>query len=149
MSKSNSAGPFEVLVVDDDKVVALLHKNSLRSSNIDQPPVLCNNGKEALDHIKQNDGEDKHFLVLLDLNMPVLDGWKFLKKLRKDPPLGKIYVVVVTSSINQKDYLKAQTYEQVIHFCRKPLSPECFVKIKKLEPLKTFFFDEIEGGESN
>lgn len=147
MSKSGNEGSLEVLVVDDDKVVTLLHKNSLKSSRIVHPPVLCYNGKEALDYLQKNDSPDKHFLILLDLNMPVIDGWKFLKKLKKKPPQGHVYVVVVTSSINQQDFIKAQTYEQVIHYCRKPLSSECILKIKKLEPVRQFFFKSVE--ESN
>lgn len=144
MSGPGSAGNFEVLIVDDDKVVALLHKNSLRSSHVDQSPVLCSNGKEALEYIQKNDSPQMHFLILLDLNMPVLDGWKFLKKLRKQPPQGQVYVVVVTSSVNQQDYLKAQKYDHVLHYCRKPLNPECFLKIKNLEPVRQFFFRENE-----
>ncbi|MCC8358387.1 response regulator [Salinimicrobium sediminilitoris] len=144
MLKSGNAGRLEVLVVDDDKVVTLLHKNSLKSSRIEHLPVLCYNGKEALDYLQKNDRPDKHFLILLDLNMPVLDGWKFLNKLKKNPPQAQVYVIVVTSSINQQDYLKAQTYDQVIHFCRKPLSPECILKIKKLEPVRQFFLRGVE-----
>ena len=147
MSKSGNAGQFEVLIVDDDKVVALLHKNSLRSVNIEKSPVLCKNGREALDYLQKNDRPDKHFLVLLDLNMPVLDGWKFLKGLKSCPPKARVYVIVVTSSINQQDCLKAQTFEQVIHFCRKPLSTECLLKIKKLEPVRQFFLRNIEEAE--
>ena len=140
MLKSGSSELLEVLIVDDDRVVALLHKNSLRSSQVEQVPVVCDNGRTALEYISLNDDVNKRFLILLDLNMPVLDGWKFLKKLNKNPPKARIYVIVVTSSINKKDHLKAQTYEQVIHFCRKPLSADCVVKIQNLEPLKKFFF---------
>ncbi len=145
MSKSGNSELFEVLIVDDDRVVALLHKNSLRSSQVEQVPVVCDNGRKALEYISENDDVHKHFLILLDLNMPVLDGWKFLKKLKKNPPQAKIYVIVVTSSINKKDHLKAQTYEPVIHFCRKPLSADCVVKIQNLEPLKKFFFTKDEA----
>ena len=144
MLKPSDAGRFEVLIVDDDKVVALLHKNSLKNLHIKQPPVLCNNGKEALNYLHNADHADKHFLVLLDLNMPVLDGWNFLKSLKKNPLQGKVHVVVVTSSINRKDYLKAQTFDHVVHFCRKPLSPECILKIRKLKPVRQFFFKSAE-----
>src|SRR6056297_3204912 len=106
MLKSGNAGHLEVLVVDDDKVVTLLHKNSLKSSKIVHPPVLCYNGKEALEYLQKNDRPEKHFLILLDLNMPVLDGWKFLNRIKKNPPNAHVYVVVVTSSINQQDFLK-------------------------------------------
>lgn len=140
MLKSDSAGRMEVLVVDDDKVVTLLHKNSLKSSRIEHPPVLCYNGKEALDYLEKNDRPHKHFLVLLDLNMPILDGWKFLKWLKKNPLQAQVHVVVVTSSINQQDFVKAQKYKHVIHYCRKPLTAACILKIQNLEPVRRFFF---------
>lgn len=145
--KSGSFTPLDILIVDDDKVVALLHKNQLRCSKVEPAPVICSNGKEALDYLLKNDSPQKNFLVLLDLNMPVVDGWKFLKKIRKNPPLSKVFVVIVTSSINQIDYLKAQTYASVIHFCRKPLSSDCVSTIKNLEQLRPFFKNETKEGK--
>lgn len=142
MSRSNNAAPLEILIVDDDKVVALLHKNQLRASHIEPSPVICSNGKDALDYLSRNDHPGKSFLVLLDLNMPVIDGWQFLKRLKRNPPKAKVFVAVITSSINQKDYLKAQTYSSVIHFCKKPLESGCVSKIKNLEPLRDFFRGE-------
>ncbi len=145
--ESNNEEQLEVLIVDDDKVVMLLHKNCLRSSHIEQAPILCSNGREALDYIQKNDGSNKNFLILLDLNMPVLDGWKFLKKLKKNSPQAQVNIIVVTSSINHQDYVKAQTYDQVIQFCSKPLSAECILKIKNLEPLRQFFYSGINDAE--
>lgn len=140
MLKSGSGERLEVLIVDDDKVVTILHKNSLKSSHIEYPPVLCNNGKEALEYIRKNDQTGKHFLILLDLNMPVVDGWKFLNEIKENPPQGHIYVIVVTSSINKQDLVKARTYDEVIQFCRKPLNANCILKIKDLDPVRHFFF---------
>lgn len=130
--------------MDDDKVVALLHKSQLRCSQVEPAPVICSNGREALDYLLRKDSTDKHFLVLLDLNMPVVDGWNFLKKLKKDPPLAKVHVVIVTSSINQKDYMKAQTFTSVIYYCQKPLSADCVATIKNLEKLRPFFIAEAK-----
>lgn len=142
--RSNNATPLEILVVDDDKIVALLHRNQLRCSRIQPAPVICSNGREALDYLLKNDKPDKSFLILLDLNMPVVDGWKFLKKIKKNPPLSRVFVVIVTSSINRKDFLKAQTYASVIHFCPKPLSAACVSTIKNLEQLQPFFRSETK-----
>lgn len=142
---SNNPAGLEILVVDDDKVVTLLHKNLLRNSDLNWPPVIFENGLDALNYIQENDRSQKHFLVFLDLNMPVLDGWKFLKKIKKSGLLSRVYVVIVTSSINQKDYLKAQKYESVYYYCRKPMRLECVEKITNLEPLKPFFAGHPES----
>lgn len=149
MLRSSRATSLEILLVDDDKVVALLHKNRLKSTNIGLPPVICSNGMEALERLHRNDHISKHFLVLLDLNMPVVDGWKFLKLLKKNPPQAEVSVVIVTSSINQQDFLKAQTYSSVIHFCRKPLSLDCVNRIKNLEPVREFFRNELPQNDSS
>lgn len=128
--------------MDDDRVVALLHKNQLRCSKIEPAPVICSNGGEALNYLLRKDSAENTFLVLLDLNMPVVNGWKFLKELKKDPPLAQIFVVIVTSSINQKDQEKAQKYSSVIHFCPKPLSSSCVTTIKNLEQVRQFFRED-------
>ena len=144
---SNNSTGLEILVVDDDKIVTLLHKNLLRNSGLNWPPVIFENGLEALNYLLEYDRSQKHFLVFLDLNMPVLDGWKFLKKIKKLELLSSVYVVIVTSSINQKDYLKAQKYESVLYYCRKPMRLECVEKITNLEPLKPFFTGHPEPEE--
>lgn len=141
----NSSVALDILIVDDDKVVTLLHKNLLRNSSLNWPPVIFENGLEALTYIQENDYSQKHFLVFLDLNMPVLDGWKFLKKIKKLELLSQVYVVIVTSSINQKDHLKAQKYDSVYYYCQKPLRLECIEKITNLEPLKPFFAAHSES----
>lgn len=130
---------LEILIVDDDKVVTLLHRNLLRHSGISHSPVICENGLDALTYLKQYDDFRRHFLIFLDLNMPVLNGWKFLKQLKNLELASKIEVVIVTSSINQKDHLKAQKYENVICYCRKPLQTECIEKIKDHATLKSYF----------
>ncbi|UZH54584.1 response regulator [Salinimicrobium tongyeongense] len=149
MLKPDNAGCLEILVVDDDKVVTLLHKNSLKSARIEPSPVLCYNGREALDYLRKNDRPNKHFLLLLDLNMPVLDGWKVLKQLKKNPMQAEVFVVVVTSSINHQDFARAQKYQHVIHYCRKPLTVACTLKIKNLEALRKFFFRNVEENQEN
>ncbi len=130
---------LEILIVDDDKVVTLLHKNLLRHSGFSQSPVICEDGLQALTYLQQNDATLRHFLIFLDLNMPVLNGWKFLKRLINLKLTAKVDVVIVTSSINKKDELKAQKYENVLCYCRKPLSSECIDKIMHHDSLKPNF----------
>jgi CheY-like chemotaxis protein len=101
-------------------VVTLLHKNSLKSSHIEHSPVLCYNGKEALEYLQKNDRPDKHFLILLDLNMPVLDGWKFLNKVKQNPPQAQIYVVIVTSSITNRTISKHRLMTRSYIFAANP-----------------------------
>lgn len=139
MFRSTKKEDFEILVVDDDKVVALLHKNQLRCSKLGPAPLLFGNGKEALSYLRKKDQHNRHFLILLDLNMPILDGWSFLQLLEKDAMSANMYVVIVTSSINKADRIRSKNFRQVIGFCRKPMDPACIIHIKNLEPLRRFF----------
>lgn len=132
MSKSVSPTKFEILIVDDDKVISLLHKNHIRHFNSSCSPVACYDGKEALEYLKEKDEEGNCFLIFLDLNMPVIDGWEFLKYIKKGDFSSKISVVVVTSSINSADEKKALKYQSVISFCRKPLTEESIEQIVAL-----------------
>lgn len=129
---------FEILVIDDDKVVSLLHKNLLRFDHI-QPAVLFRNGKKALEYLNRKNCAENCFLLLLDLHMPIINGWKFLKQLEKSTFDCTVFVVLVTSSISRKDQIHALEFEHVIDFCEKPLLKEHIAKIQALEEVKYFF----------
>lgn len=139
MSSHNN---FEVLVIDDDKVVSLLHRHLLTHHL--ETPVPFLNGIKALDYLDSKNEKENHFLLLLDINMPVLSGWDFLKELRKKSLLCSIYVVLVTSSICSIDKRMAQDFEQVIGFCHKPLQVTHINKLKELPQLKRLLKNKKE-----
>lgn len=138
MSMPNKSTNFEILIVDDDKVVSLLHKNLLKFDHI-EPAVLFRNGKNALEYLNQKNCVQNCFLLLLDLNMPIINGWEFLKQVKKSAFDCKIYVVLVTSSICKKDQIQAMEFDHVIGFCEKPLLKEHIAQIEELEEVKRFF----------
>ncbi len=74
----------DVFVVDDDKIFHFLIKKLLSSNNIDVSPNFFENGLQAIEEIKSklNNGQNPPDLILLDINMPVLDGWQFLEEYR-------------------------------------------------------------------
>lgn len=139
MSEFSKIMDFEVILVDDDKVAMLMQKNQLLRCNIGYLPVLCSNGKKALEYLQKNDAPKKNFLVLLDLNMPVLNGWEFLESLKKDILKANIHVVIVTSSVFKGDYKRAMEFEHVVGFCSKPLSRQDIQEIKNLKQLRPYF----------
>jgi CheY-like chemotaxis protein len=85
-----------VLVVDDDPAVREILSDVLRAEGYD---VLCaENGKEALDTLEElQDTPDAQCLVLLDLMMPVKNGWQVLEELRSHPQLSELPVVVMSA----------------------------------------------------
>ena len=77
------------------------------------------NGKEALEAL----AEIKADLVLLDINMPVLDGYGFAEQKAKDPALASVKVALVTTEGNKKR-LERMTALGITHYLRKPFEPE-------------------------
>jgi len=91
---------------------------------------VAQSGQEALDyltHIAQHDGGNRYpcpDLILLDINMPAMDGWEFLEKYKKmdTEHKGKIIVVMLTTSLLQEDIAKAKATPEISGFEHKPLT---------------------------
>jgi CheY-like chemotaxis protein len=71
-------------------------------------------------------------IIFLDLNMPVMNGWDFLEHFSKEfyPQFNAIKVVILSSTIDPSDYLKAKQYEAVTHFLSKPLTVEMLQELQ-------------------
>jgi CheY-like chemotaxis protein len=127
---------LETLIVDDDEMVVFLHKIAVAESGLSTKPVVAFNGNQALDHISHQRGSGSAFLILLDINMPELDGWEFLEAIQSLQET--IFVVMVTSSVDSRDRNKSKTYKQVIDYVEKPLSINTCIQIKNLPQLANF-----------
>ena len=103
--KSNGS----VLVVEDNVDLRMLYRSALASEGYEV--FLASNGKEALETLHEMDR--KPSLILLDLMMPVMDGWEFLKKRATDARIADIPVVVCSAS---RDNIPPQTT-----FMKKPV----------------------------
>lgn len=130
---------LEVLLVDDDPMVIFMHKRLLSKSMPVGDYIVATDGKQALDYILTNTGTDTYFLILLDINMPIMDGWQFLESLQTHPVANRCHVVMVTSSIDKRDKLRAAEFSQVIGFYEKPLQLESCIEIKGIEKVSHFF----------
>lgn len=133
--------PAKILIAEDDLVVARLQKFILEKM-ISLSPVMCKNGREAIDFLDKIDDHIDKVLVLLDLNMPEMNGWDFLDACEKRVYAKKIKVVIVTSSPYCEDEKRAASYEQVIGYYTKPITPDIFQEILSL-PAVASFFDPI------
>lgn len=130
---------FEVFIVDDDKMITLVHKKMILKSNFHADPMSFPNGKEALDYILHNNVSDKTYCILLDINMPVMNGWEFLDAINLHKIESRILVFMITSSVDNADKEKAKTYPDVIDFLEKPVSVNRLEELKKHDTLKIFF----------
>lgn len=138
------AEPIEILIAEDDSLITQLQKRQLENL-VDVPLKTFWNGKELMDYLANTTEEPIAFLIFLDINMPVMDGWEVLEKINKLYPKKEIFVVMLTSSLYPPDKEKALTYPQVIHFNDKFLDKDDFRKILNLKALQPFSFEESKN----
>ncbi|WP_316841147.1 response regulator [Pedobacter gandavensis] len=120
---NEKADTNHIVLVDDDIITNRLHQMLIRKHYTEKKIALFNDPEIALGYIKEN----KPDLILLDLHMPEIDGWKFLQMMEEHEVF--IDVVIVSSSIDPRERLRAQTFMCVKDFYVKPLTSE---KVKQL-----------------
>lgn len=128
-----------MMIVDDDELIVYLQALALKESGITSKPVIAYTGNEALEYIEDISKNDHYILLFLDINIPDISGWQILDKINEWELSERVYVVIVTSSVNLSDKKKARTYDNVIHFLEKPIKAKDFVEVKYLEPLSGYF----------
>jgi CheY-like chemotaxis protein len=124
---------INILLVEDDEVDVMNVRRAFRKGNIKNPLYVATNGLEALEILR---GESNHVpeipaerrLILLDLNMPKMGGIEFLQVLRADPRLKATSVVVLTTSNDNQDRLKAYNLN-VSGYLLKPVTFAPFVEL--------------------
>ncbi len=120
-------------VIDDDDIYSFTVKRIIDNSQLAEKTLFFTNGQLALDFFNQylHQIADLPDLILLDINMPVLDGWQFMDEFIKLSPLidKRITVYMVSSSIDRADANRAKGYEQISDFIVKPISSAMFRKM--------------------
>jgi len=130
---------FEVVIVDDDEMTVFLHEVYVKENSFHPTPKSFYNGKDAVDFFNTYFNINNHYCILLDINMPVLNGWEVMDEIQKKGMDQNVSVIILTSSINTADRTKAEKYDMVIDYVEKPLSPEHLSQIKNQERIKFFF----------
>lgn len=124
-------------IIDDDDVYINLIKKIIDLKNLSQNLLIFKNGKEALNYFKpilENTSDDSFpEIILLDLNMPVMDGWNFLEAFMeiKTGRDIKTTLYIVSSSINPFDLERAKTYSLVTDYLIKPVNISQFEALFK------------------
>ncbi len=111
-------------IIDDDPIFIFGIKKVMQLADACSNFLIYRNGKEALDALTSliSANEELPDIILLDLNMPILDGWQFLERFVKVPVSKKILVYIVSSSVDPKDVLRAKSYEIVSNYIVKPIT---------------------------
>ncbi|MES2426444.1 MAG: response regulator [Bacteroidota bacterium] len=126
--------PISILLVDDDEINNFISIKLIKKALDNTSISSCLNGKFAIDQLVELQKRDPALLpdfILLDINMPIMNGWEFLDEYRRleIDPLGKSKIYIISSSVFSNDINKAKSYPLVKNFISKPLSVE---KIKEM-----------------
>jgi len=114
------------LLVEDDSVDAVMVKRALESLKVTNSLVNLGDGEDALSYLRNNNNK-KPCIILLDLNLPKMDGIEFLKAIKADGELKKIPVVVLSTSDNGRDITESFKHG-VAGYMVKPLDNKTFVE---------------------
>jgi two-component system response regulator len=101
------ARPFRIFVAEDDPTDQFLVECALKRTQVDFQARYVRNGAEAIEYLEHVPAEGKPDLLLLDLNMPILDGFGVLEWLRTRPDLGTMRVVILSNLLGTADICHA------------------------------------------
>jgi CheY-like chemotaxis protein len=134
-----------VLLVDDDEATNFINRRIIEKAGITDHIEVTYNGKEALDYLccrgkyeKEGAQFPKPMLILMDINMPVMDGWEFLnayRELDSNKKNAKI-LVMLTTSFTADDKIRAENILEISGFQSKPLD---LTKVSRI--MNTYFGD--------
>lgn len=130
---------LKVMIVDDDPVFVMINKLRVKTSSIAENPLVYNNGKTAFEALLNDKETDDTYLMFLDINMPIMNGWDLLNAIQNTPFANKIYVVMVTSSVDGSERERAKTYPQVIGFYEKAIDMNTCKEIKANPAISHFY----------
>jgi CheY-like chemotaxis protein len=130
----------QILCIDDDPISLMLCKKVISKSEFSNEIITALNGEEALLHFNnlkytndKNKSNKKPQLIFLDLNMPVMGGWEFLDHFTTSAykEFNTAKVIVLSSTIDPEDLIKAKKYPIIIDFLSKPITQPMLEYLKK------------------
>lgn len=123
-----SSRQLNILLVEDDEVDVMTVKRAFQKNHITNPLFVAADGIEALEMLRNGEIPEGRRLVLLDLNMPRMNGIEFLQELRQDRDLALTPVVVLTTSNDDQDKVDAYNMN-VAGYLLKPVTFQNFCDV--------------------
>ncbi len=124
-----------ICIIDDDPIYQLLINKIIAMAETEYSIISFTNGKDALDSLTSNLAQDKELpeIILLDIEMPVMDGWDFMDHIEKalSEKRKKTAIYIVSSSIAHEDKEKAKTFPEIMGYFSKPMDTGKILEITK------------------
>jgi CheY-like chemotaxis protein len=119
---------LNILLVEDDEVDVMNVRRAFQKNHIANPLFVATNGVEALEQLRSGNVPKDRRMVLLDLNMPQMNGIEFLREVRRDRELHSTPVVVLTTSNDERDRIEAYDLN-VAGYLLKPVTFSNFCEV--------------------
>lgn len=116
----------DIFLVDDQQITNFINRKLLNVAGVGRNIYDFKNPYEALESLEKYRPQ----LILLDLNMPQLDGWQFIEELERSYDIDA-KIAIVTSSTSQYDYEKSKNYERILDYLVKPIKDQSLKKLMK------------------
>jgi len=123
---------LKILIIDDSELDIFLHSEFIKKSTLKVDKLITyNNAIDALNYLSNCSNNDWPDLILVDIRMPIIDGFEFLSryKLLANPNIQKCNIVMVSSSSDFTDVSKANANTMIAGFINKPMVIENLIKI--------------------
>lgn len=115
-----------ILLIDDDEATNFIHEMVINQEDVTDRVVAVESGQEALDFLttEENGSFVQPDIIFLDINMPGMNGWEFLDKYDEleSNQKGHAIMIMLTTSLNPDDALRAKKYGTIKNFLHKPLT---------------------------
>jgi len=129
----------QIMLVDDNDGVLFLHELMIQESGLAEHVHTFDKAENALQFLKNRENKSMEYLVLLDINMPGMNGWNFLDRLDDSDAGQGVSIVMVTSSVSRADREMAGLYRRVVDFIEKPITLDICKNLKENSSLSHIF----------
>ncbi|MBT9190181.1 MULTISPECIES: response regulator [Zobellia] len=109
---------IKILIIEDDDVTNFISETKLNDLGFNDITIVTN-GQMGIDYLKTNECPN---IILLDINMPILDGWEFLEIKQNLGICPNVPIIITTSSGRPEDRLKASAFGDIFDYLEKPIN---------------------------
>jgi len=132
---------IHILLVEDNEGDIVLAREALKEARIKNRITVITDGEKALEYLFCNDNNRKPDLILLDMNLPKINGLEVLAKIKADEALKIIPVVMLTTSTSEQDVLDA--YRNYVNcYINKPIDLEEFIVV--IRNIENFWLNTVK-----
>jgi CheY-like chemotaxis protein len=111
----------KIILIDDDEICNLITKRIINKEWNSLDIISFTSGEEALNFLYASENQFTNFIIFLDINMPIMNGWEFLEKVKENDQRENWRINILTSSVNKDDEILANKYSIINQYYTKPL----------------------------